>query len=171
MPPNSTPPHNPPSAPKKKLTKEEEEKALQNLQTLLNHPTVSATAATDGSYTACATYLTTLLTSIPPLAVHTLPESPPNAPVVVAKWVGTDPTLPILLLNSHYDVVPAPAEDWSVPPFDGLLRDGFVYGRGVQDMKSVCVQYVAAVRALARRGDWTPRRTIYMTFVPDEEVG
>jgi len=48
-----------------------------------------------------------------------------------------------------------------------LLRD--IVARGTQDMKSVCAQYVLAVKNLKRSG-FTPRRTIHMTFVPDEEV-
>jgi len=40
------------------------------------------------------------------------------------------------------NVVPAPDEDWAVPPFEGRLEDGKIYGRGVQDMKSVSVSLI-----------------------------
>ena len=40
------------------------------------------------------------------------------------------------------NVVPAPDEDWAVPPIEGRLEDGKIYGRGVQDMKSVSVSLI-----------------------------
>lgn len=45
---------------------------------------------------------------------------------------------PVLILNSHYDVVPAATEDWTMDPFAAIRKDGKVYGRGAQDMKCVC---------------------------------
>ena len=45
-----------------------------------------------------------------------------------------------------------------------------VYGRGAQDMKCVCCQYIEGLRRLRARG-WTPLRTVWLTFVPDEEIG
>lgn len=56
-------------------------------------------------------------------------------PILLATWQGKDPTLPALLLNSHYDVVPAMEEFWSVDPWAAELKDGKIYGRGTQDMK------------------------------------
>lgn len=93
--------------------------------------------------------------------------------MVVAHWPGKDPTLPVLLLNGHYDVVPADLAAWTVPPF-GAVRgaDGKIYGRGTQDMKCVCMQYIEAIRQLhATEPGWQPERDIYLTFVPDEEIG
>ena len=47
-----------------------------------------------------------------------------------------------------------------------------VQGRGTQDMKCVCVQYIEAIHRLQQRaGGWTPVRTVYLTYVPDEEIG
>ncbi len=60
--------------------------------------------------------------------------------------VGREPELPSLLLNSHYDVVHAEEALWKVaPPFAADIVDGFVVGRGTQDMKSVCVQHMEAL--------------------------
>ena len=42
---------------------------------------------------------------------------------------------PSLLLLAHEDVVPANADDWQVPPFSGLIKDGYVWGRGAVDIK------------------------------------
>lgn len=51
-----------------------------------------------------------------------------------------------------------------------MLEDGYIYGRGTQDMKSVCIQYVEAVNKLKQSG-FIPKRNIYLLFVPDEETG
>ena len=81
--------------------------------------------------------------------------------------------MPVIVLNSHYDVVPATEKDgWTVPPFQGIRKDGKIYGRGSQDMKCVCLQYMEAVRKLRSiHPKYQPLRSIYLTFVPDEEIG
>ncbi|CAE7640695.1 Acy1 [Symbiodinium sp. CCMP2592] len=91
-------------------------------------------------------------------------------PILLATWAGSDESLPCLLLNSHYDVVPAMTECWSVDPWAAEVVDGRIYGRGTQDMKSVCVQYLFAIERLQKRG-FVPLRTIHLSFVPDEEIG
>uniref|UniRef100_K3X9N4 N-acyl-aliphatic-L-amino acid amidohydrolase n=1 Tax=Globisporangium ultimum (strain ATCC 200006 / CBS 805.95 / DAOM BR144) TaxID=431595 RepID=K3X9N4_GLOUD len=94
-----------------------------------------------------------------------------NKPIVLATWRGEDPTLPGVLLNSHYDVVPVLREHWEFDPFDAkVLDDGRIYGRGAQDMKSVSIQYVEAIFKLKRAG-FTPKRNVYVLLVPDEEIG
>ena len=101
---------------------------------------------------------------------HILPESVPGKPIVVATFLGSDMDLPGVLFNCHVDVVPALTEYWTVPAFEGLVRDGRVYGRGTQDMKCVCVQYLVAIKKLRRSG-YFPKRTMFFSFVPDEEIG
>lgn len=92
-------------------------------------------------------------------------------PVVVLKWEGSQPELPSIILNSHTDVVPVFAEKWTHGPFSADLdAEGRIFARGSQDMKCVGTQYLGAVRALKASG-YRPKRTIYLTFVPDEEVG
>jgi acetylornithine deacetylase/succinyl-diaminopimelate desuccinylase-like protein len=111
-----------------------------SLQALVRYPTISVTAPDTGAYKECADYLLGKLQSIPTLEdIHILPESPDHSPVVVACWKGHSPELPVILLNSHYDVVPA-SDDWTVPPFEALRTEGRIYGRGTQDMKCVCIQ-------------------------------
>lgn len=155
------------------LTKAESEAAIRRFQSFLRFETVSQTAPETGAYEKCAAFLIEQLTELKVLTdIHFLPEGPAHSPVVVAKWDGKDPTLPVLLLNSHYDVVPAAPEDWSVPPFAAVRKDGRIYARGTQDMKSVGMQYLEAVRCLARnKPAWRPERSCYLTFVPDEECG
>jgi acetylornithine deacetylase/succinyl-diaminopimelate desuccinylase-like protein len=66
-------------------------------------------------------------------------------------------------------VVPAQAEDWSVHPFSGEIRDGVVWGRGAVDMKNMDAMILAVVRAWARAGV-RPRRDLVIAFTADEEA-
>lgn len=88
-------------------------------------------------------------------------------------WTGSDPAAPPILLLAHQDVVPiAPGTegDWSVPPWDGAVKDGFVWGRGSWDDKGNLVAQLEAVEMLLA-GGFQPKRTIYLAFGADEEVG
>ncbi|KAL7534123.1 hypothetical protein ACHAXR_009365 [Thalassiosira sp. AJA248-18] len=156
-----------------KLSTAEAEAAIESFQSIIRYPTVSSTAQSTGAYDECAQYLLSQLKSIPCLEdVGILDESPDKCPVVIAKWRGIHEDWPVIILNSHYDVVPAAPEDWTVDPFAAIRKDGKVFGRGAQDMKCVCVQYIEAIRKLHSINPlFRPQRTIHLTFVPDEEVG
>ena len=155
------------------LTEEENEAALRRFCEFLQFETVSSIAPQTGAYQKCAQWLVQELESLGFLdQVFLLKEALEDSPVVIAVWKGVNESLPVLLLNSHFDVVPAAAADWTVPAFSGLRRDGKVYGRGTQDMKCVCLQYIEALRHIhARDPSWQPARSVYLSFVPDEEIG
>lgn len=88
-------------------------------------------------------------------------------------WPGSDPSAKPILLMAHQDVVPiAPGteKDWQVEPFAGTLKDGFVWGRGSWDDKANLIAQMEAVEMLVASG-FKPRRTIYLAFGADEEVG
>lgn len=89
---------------------------------------------------------------------------------VVARIPGTDPSLPRLLVHGHLDVVPARAEDWSVPPFAAEVVDDMVWGRGAVDMKDMDAMVISLARAWARAG-LRARRDLVLLFLPDEEAG
>ena len=95
-------------------------------------------------------------------------ESAPGRANVVARIGGSEPGLPALLVHGHLDVVPAQAEDWTVPPFSGEIVDGVVWGRGAVDMKGMDAMMLAVVRAWAREGRG-PRRDVVLCFTADEE--
>ncbi len=84
---------------------------------------------------------------------------------------GAESALPPLLLTGHLDVVPAPPEGWTHPPFSGLIDDeGVMWGRGAVDMKDMVGMILAIVRHWARTG-YTPRRPVAVLLTPDEEAG
>lgn len=100
-----------------------------------------------------------------PVAVH-YPVDNQN-PVVVLTWLGSQPELPSIILNSHMDVVPVFEEFWTHPPFGANIdADGKIFARGAQDMKCVGTQYLGAIRALKRSGIKQLKRTIHLTYVP-----
>ena len=92
---------------------------------------------------------------------------------LVYTWPGSDPKLPGIGLMAHQDVVPiAPGTegDWQQPPFSGVFKDGFVWGRGSWDDKGNLMSLMEAVEMLAASG-FQPRQTIYLIFGHDEEIG
>lgn len=92
-------------------------------------------------------------------------------PIFVMTWLGTEPDLPSVLLNSHTDVVPVFPEHWTHPPFSAFKdKQGNIYGRGTQDMKCVGIQHMEAIRRLKNSGKRL-KRTIHLSYVPDEEIG
>ncbi|WP_349827826.1 M20/M25/M40 family metallo-hydrolase [Brevibacterium litoralis] len=97
-------------------------------------------------------------------------ESAPGRANLVARIPGTDPEAPALVVHGHTDVVPADADDWSVDPFAGVVRDGMVWGRGAVDMKDMDAMIIAAVRTMMRTG-LRPRRDLIVAFFADEEAG
>lgn len=100
----------------------------------------------------------------------TIYESAPGRASAVARIPGKNPQLPALVLHGHLDVVPAIAEDWSVDPFGGELKDGMIWGRGAVDMKHMDAMILAGVRKMMRAGI-EPERDLIIAFFADEEAG
>lgn len=97
---------------------------------------------------------------------------PVERPVVVAQWgEGAPEERAALLLNGHIDVVPTGDPDrWRVDPFEGLIDQGVLHGRGSCDMKGGLAAATIAVRAAMRLGI-TPHRPVLLESVPGEETG
>ena len=88
-------------------------------------------------------------------------------------WPGTDPKAAPFALMAHQDVVPiAPGTtaDWQEPPFAGVVKGDFIWGRGAWDDKGNLMSIMEAVELLAASG-FKPRQTIYLVFGQDEEIG
>ncbi|XP_062596830.1 aminoacylase-1-like isoform X2 [Saccostrea cucullata] len=99
-------------------------------------------------------------------------EVHPGREVVIMTIPGLDPSLPSIMLNSHTDVVPVFENEWKCNPFEAKkMENGDIYARGTQDMKSVGIQYVEAIRKLKKENKLNFLRTIHITWTPDEEIG
>ena len=97
-------------------------------------------------------------------------ESAPRRANLVARIPGADRSRGALLVHGHLDVVPADASEWSVPPFSGEEKDGYLWGRGAIDMKDFDAMMLAVVREWQRTGV-VPPRDIVLAFTADEEAG
>jgi acetylornithine deacetylase/succinyl-diaminopimelate desuccinylase-like protein len=87
----------------------------------------------------------------------------------VARLPGTGARKPLLLI-AHTDVVPAEIERWSISPFGGARREGFIYGRGAVDDKSLLAAELAVLVELKRRHQPLARDVILLAEA-DEEAG
>lgn len=97
-------------------------------------------------------------------------EPIPRRTNVMARVPGRDASKPALVVHGHLDVVPAMAEDWSVDPFSGEVRDGMLWGRGAVDMKNMDAMILTSVADILRAGE-QPERDLILTFFADEENG
>jgi len=142
--------------------------AAQNLAKAVQFQTVS----TDLTQPAFPDFLAFLEDTYP--NVHATMERellPPNTPLY--KWQGSDPSLPPVMLAAHYDVVPVNADSldqWTHDPFSGDIDEEFVWGRGTLDDKGAVIGILTAAEQLIGEG-FTPKRTIYLSFGGDEEIG
>ena len=97
-------------------------------------------------------------------------EPIPRRTNVMARVPGRDSGKSALVVHGHLDVVPAMAEDWSVDPFAGEIRDGMLWGRGAVDMKNMNAMILTAVADILRAGE-QPERDLVLAFFADEENG
>ena len=95
------------------------------------------------------------------------PEAPERTSVLL-RVPGTDADLPGLLVHAHTDVVPVEVDDWSVAPFEGIIGDGYVWGRGANDMLDTVSVVLHTLLVWGRNGT-RPRRDVVFLFVADEE--
>lgn len=124
-------------------------------------------------YKSCTAFLLDYAKELGVFSSTTLLEPVPGKDLVIMTIQGTHPHLPSLILNSHTDVVPVTEELWKFPPFEAHKdSDGKIYARGSQDMKCVGIWYMEALRALfLENKNLRFKRTIHITWVPEEEVG
>ena len=96
-------------------------------------------------------------------------EPSPGRGSLLATLKGNGKKKPLLLL-SHIDVVPVEKERWSVDPFGGIIQDGYLYGRGALDDKSMGIVEMMALLILKR--EKVPlKRDILFFAAADEETG
>ncbi len=144
-----------------------EQEAISICQDLIRIPSVNFGDG-KGDEAAVAAYVVASLAEVGIQA--TMYESAPGRCNVMARLEGTNSQRPGLVVHGHIDVVPANADDWSVDPFSGEIKDGMIWGRGAVDMKNMDAMILATVREWARTG-YKPPRDIVLAFFADEEAG
>jgi acetylornithine deacetylase/succinyl-diaminopimelate desuccinylase-like protein len=98
-----------------------------------------------------------------------IPADHPTKGNLVVRLHGRGKGRPILYIG-HLDVVEAKREDWSFDPFSLTEKDGWLYGRGVIDMKGQDVAMAVSLMRLKREG-FHPARDVIVAFTADEEAG
>lgn len=96
-------------------------------------------------------------------------ESKPRRGSLITRMKGKGEG-PSLLLLSHLDVVPANPKEWRVDPFAGIAKDGFVWGRGALDMKSMTAVEVMVMKLLKKKRAQL-KGDIILAATADEEKG
>jgi len=92
---------------------------------------------------------------------------------LVYTWPGTDTARRPVVLMAHHDVVPVTAgteSEWRHPPFEGVVADGAVWGRGAIDNKGSLVALFESLEALAAAG-FRPAASVILVSGHDEETG
>ena len=100
-------------------------------------------------------------------------ESAPGRGFLVARLSASampDPSKALLLMG-HLDVVGADKSKWTVDPFGGVIKDGYLYGRGAIDDKGMTVANLAVMVALKRAGARLNRDVIFLAEGDEEDGG
>ncbi|MFT5195493.1 MAG: acetylornithine deacetylase/succinyl-diaminopimelate desuccinylase-like protein [Cellvibrionaceae bacterium] len=136
---------------------------LELLQNLIRFDTTNP----PGNEIACIEYIAQLLTEAG--FKTTLIAKDRNRPNLITRLKGRGEAPP-LLFQGHVDVVTTVGQNWTHPPFDGLIKDGFLWGRGTLDMKGAVAMMISAVMR-AKADGIVPAGDIILCILSDEENG
>ncbi|UCD82190.1 MAG: M20/M25/M40 family metallo-hydrolase, partial [Desulfobacterales bacterium] len=120
-----------------------------------------------GNETECIAYIDALLKNTGFETLRLAKDQ--NRPNLITRLKGQG-SAPPLLLYGHVDVVTTAEQEWTYPPFEGKLVDGFIWGRGALDMKSGLAMMLSAV-IRARTENLIPAGDIVLAILCDEEGG
>ena len=136
---------------------------VELLQNLIRFDTTNP----PGNEKECVVYIQSVLERAG-LETTILSRSPSRPNLVVRiKGMGQ---VPPLLLHGHLDVVPAKAQEWTHPPFEADVIDGYLWGRGALDMKGGIAMMITAMLRLKSEGV-SPPGDVVLAVVSDEEAG
>lgn len=140
---------------------------IENLRTLVRFKTVSYR---DGSLEDDAEFQA-LLNELPklyPNVYKTCTQTLLDDRGVLILWQGKKHDAPSVMM-AHYDVVPVNEELWDKPPFEAILEDGVIWGRGTLDTKVTVNGILSAAEKLIADG-FVPENDIYFAFSGGEEI-
>jgi len=98
-------------------------------------------------------------------------EPVPGRASLVARFEGTDPKAPSLVLMGHTDVVPVNVEGWREDPFGAEIIDGMLWGRGAVDMLNLTASMAVATKRYAASGTRPKGTLIYLAGADEEAHG
>ncbi|HVL63217.1 MAG TPA: M20/M25/M40 family metallo-hydrolase [Microbacterium sp.] len=140
----------------------------ERLSRMIQLPTVSAELDSRGAQPF--EDFVTLLAELYPVVHERLELERVTEFGLLFRWAGAAASAQPVVLMAHYDVVPVDESDaWTHPPFEGLVEDGWVYGRGALDDKGPLLVVLEAVENLLLAG-FTPARDVYLSFGGNEET-
>lgn len=143
------------------------DKAVSNLQTLIRFKTVSNhdhALEDDAQFEGLIAKLPELYPNV--FRVCTLERFPDRG--LLFHWKGKGKGAPAVLM-AHYDVVPVNEEAWEKPPFEAIIEDGVLWGRGSLDTKVTFNGVLTAADHLIGNG-FVPENDLYFAFSGGEEV-
>lgn len=121
---------------------------VNELKDFLRIPSISTIPAHKQDVQKCAEYVADQMRKIGLNQVQVY--STPGHPIVYGEWLGA-PGKPTVLYYGHYDVQPVdPVDLWSSPPFEPVIKEGFIYARGSSDDKGQVFLNFKAVEALMK---------------------
>src|SRR5262245_26627449 len=145
------------------------ERFVGELSQLVRFPSVSADPARAADVRACPRWLASHLDEIglgPARVIET-----PKHPIVLAESRSAGPSRPTVLIYGHYDVQPAdPVREWTTPPFQPVVRNGALYGRGACDDKGQLFAHIKALEAWSRGVGKLPVNVVSV-LEGEEEIG
>ena len=143
--------------------------AAERLAEAIRFPTVSLLDEEKDDHTSFTGFLKHLAKTYPLVHKH-FKKVDMGTDSLVLYLPGSEAGLKPAVFTGHLDVVPADPREWTHPPFDGVIAEGFIWGRGTLDCKSQTISILEAAETLLKQG-FAPRRTLYICFGHDEEIG
>jgi len=149
----------------------ERDRIVATLLEWLRIPSISAQPVHAGDVHLCADFTAGLLAGAGLENVEVLETGNGGLPSVYADHLGAGPGAPTVLVYGHHDVQPVdPLDEWTSPPFEPVLADGEIRGRGAVDDKGQVLFQIEAVRGLLARGGPLPVNVKFLVE-GEEEVG
>lgn len=143
--------------------------AMPETMDMLRHAIATQTVEGKDQVQVFARYLADKLESVGFAAsdIEIIPVE--HTVALVARYPGKDKNLKPVLLSAHMDVVAANPADWQRDPFRLIEENGYLYGRGVADMKTGVIGLIETMMRFKREG-YVPRRGMILVFSGDEET-
>ena len=140
---------------------------MDELFDLLRIPSISAQSAHKADMVRCAEWLREALLKSGAQKAEVMPTE--GNPVVYAERI-IDPAKPTVLVYGHYDVMPVdPREEWRTEPFEPVIKDGRIWGRGADDDKGQLYMHAKAFETMVAT-DTLPCNVKFM-LEGEEEIG